>query len=114
VNQPQLQTILYGQFTPPLVSKSRRHCILQDGHVPRYVPKTARPNETLENAARMLALIENSPGMCVKELQEVMKHAPSYMYQLRDILFDQNKIYGVKGKPLKRGGPKSLLLYPKD
>ena len=116
MNQPILQALLYGQFTPPLASKVRRHSILQEGSkpIPRYVPKTPRPNEQVQTAMVMYQTIEENPGVCIKELQDMLKRAPSYLYRLRDILIDQNKIYGVRGKPLRRGGPKTTLFYVKE
>ena len=111
-----LQTILYGQFTPPPVGKVRRHTILQDSSkpLPRYVPKTPRPNEQLKSAEKMLRFIRKNPGACARDIQEHLSRAISYVYRIRDILISQNKIYGVRGKPIKRGGPKTTLFYAKD
>lgn len=116
MNQPTLQTLLYGQFTPPLASKIRRHTILQEGNkpLPQFVPKAPRPNEQNVTADAMYEFIKANPGVCVSELKDMLNRAPSYIYRVRDILFDQNKIYGVRGKPKRHGGPKTTLFYVKD
>lgn len=111
-----LQTILFGQFTPPPVGKIHRHTILQEGNkpIPRYVPKTPRPNEQMQSAEQMLEFIQENPGACARDIQDHLGRAVSYIYRIRDILISQNKIYGVRGKPIKRGGPKTTLFYAKD
>ena len=111
-----LQTILYGQFTPPPAINIRRHTILYEGKNPPlpYKHKTPKPNTTDEFSNKMFELIQAHPGICVKEITETLKKAPSYIYRMRDILFEQNKIYGVRGKPIRRGGPVTTLLYARD
>ena len=111
-----LQTILYGQFTPPLGGKVRRHFILQEKGKPLkpYEPPPAKPNLQQECADQMYTYIEENPGCCVKEIQQHMSRTISYVYKLRDILMDQSRITGVRGKPIRRGGPKTTLFYVKD
>lgn len=116
MNQPTLQTLLYGQFTPPLASKIRRHTILQEGNkpLPQFVPKAPRKNEQVQSADKMYEYIKENPGACTKDVQAYLGKAISYTYRIRDILINQNKIYGVRGKPKRHGGPKTTLFYVKD
>ena len=111
-----LQTILFGQYTPPLASKIHRHFILESGKNPpkRYEPKPSKPNLRMQEADRMYEYIAENPGCCMKEISEAMGRAISYIYRIRDILDDQGRITSVRGKPLRRGGPKTSLFYVKD
>lgn len=111
-----LQTILFGQFTPPLASKVLRHSILQEGNKPLkpYEPPAHKPNLRMQEAERMYEFIAENPGCCVKDISEALGRAVSYVYRIRDILDEQGRITSVRGKPIKRGGPKTSLFYVKD
>lgn len=114
--QSTLQNILFGQFTPPLVSKTRRHTILYAGgpQGKPYKPPKVKPNEMLLAADKFYEIIKQHPGICCNEAAAMLKKSPSRVYPLRDILFDQNRIVGVRGKPQRRGGPKTTLFYVKE
>lgn len=111
-----LQTILFGQFTPPLGGKIRRHFIMEGGKNPpkRYEPPPHKPNLQQQEAERMYEYIAENPGCCVKDISEHLGRVLSYVYRLRDILDEQGRITSVRGKPIKRGGPKTSLFYVKD
>lgn len=121
---PTLQTLLYGQFTPPLVSKVHRHNLLQcegkplpryDGKTaPRYICKHPIPEAQLQSAQNMYQYIKKNPGVTTRALQQELKLSTSYTYRLRDILISQNKIYGVRGKPRQMGGLTGMAFYVKD
>ena len=115
-----LQTILYGQFTPPPVVAVRRHsCWAEPGKAYKnYTPpkKYAYAVEDYQNMTsyKMIKLIEERPGICVKELCTELGRVPSYIYRIRDILLEQKKIITVRGKPPRRGGPVTSLFYIKE
>lgn len=111
-----LHTVLFGQFTAPPVKRTIRHRILQEGSkpLPRYVAKPAKPNQMEEFADKMFELVKHYPGICSVELSEKLGKHISYIYKLRDTLFGRGSIEGIKGKPLRRGGPMTTLFYVRD
>ena len=111
-----LQTILYGQFTPPPAVHVRRHSILHEPGKPYagFIAKPPKPNQTEEFCDKMFDLIKAHPGICLKELNQTLKKAPSYLYRIRNELIEQGRVYGVRGKPPRRGGPVTTLLYARD
>jgi hypothetical protein len=111
-----LQTILYGQFTPPLASNVRRHSILHDPNRPYvgFVAKPPKPSELDDFCDRMFDLVKAHPGICLKELNQTLNKAPSFLYKIRNRLIEQGRVYGVRGKPPRRGGPVTTLLYVRD
>lgn len=110
-----LQTILYGEFTPPKTYTTRRHTILcYNGREPKpYVPPPVKPNLQLERAEILLELIKQYPGMSVVEAAEKLGNGVAYVYTLRDILISQGAIDCVRGRSIRRGGPKTTLFYAK-
>lgn len=111
-----LQTILYGQFTPPPAINIRRHTILHGSDRPYvgFVAKPPKQSELEELCAKMLDLVKAHPGICLKELNQTLNKASSYMYRVRNTLIEQGKVYGVRGRSPRRGGPTTTLLYAKE
>lgn len=110
-----LQTILYGQFTPPLASRVIRHRVMTqwgEKHEP-YKPKNKPQSNTFTHADTMFEIIQANPGICSVEIAERMGKSVTRIYLLRDILLDQNRIDCIKGKPQRRGGPMTTLYYVK-
>ena len=111
-----LQTILYGQFTPPLASRVIRHRVMtQKGekHEP-YKPKNKPRDNAYMYAEEVYEIIKAHPGICGAEIAEKLGKSVTRIYRLRDILYDQDRIEGVKGKPQRRGGPLTTLYYVKE
>lgn len=111
-----LQTILYGRFTPPPITRTVKHTILHTGKKPppRYVAPPSKPNYLLMDADRAFTYIKANPGACCKDIAESLGRHISYTYRIRDMLNEQGRITSVRGKPIKRGGPKTTLFYVKD
>lgn len=111
-----LTELFYGRFTPPLQYTTRRHTILcYNGRVPKpYQAPPPKPNQQLEYADKLYEALKNEPGMCCKTAAERLGKDVSYVYKLRDILLDQGRIDTVRGKPIKRGGAKTTLMYVKE
>ena len=111
-----LQTILFGQFTPPLGGKVRRHTILQDGNKPMksYEPRVERPTQQQYLIDQLTKLVNQHPGICTNELSEMVGKAKSYMYRMLILMREEGMVKAVRGKPPRRGGPTTTLFYPKD
>jgi hypothetical protein len=62
----------------------------------------------------MYEALKAEPGLCCKGVAEKLKKDVSYIYKLRDILLEQGRIDTVRGKPIKRGGAKTTLMYVKE
>lgn len=112
-----LQTILYGEFTPPLEVTTRKHRIMYDGkgytpYTPSaYVPP--KPNLQRDTTAKLLKLIGEHPGICTNELSEMTGRAKSYVYRMLIEMRELNMVVAVRGKPPRRGGPMTTLYYLK-
>ena len=111
-----LQTILYGQFTPPQLYTTRRHFVMcHNGREPKpYTAPPAKPNQQLEYADKMYEYLKLNPGASCRDVAVGLGKDVSYAYTLRDILLDQGRIDTVRGKPIKRGGAKTTLMYAKE
>ena len=111
-----LQTILYGSFTPPLASRVIRHRVMThkgEKYEP-YKPKHKPQNNAYMYADEVYEVIKANPGICSIEIAEKLGKSVTRIYRLRDILYDQDRIEGVKGKPQRRGGPMTTLYYVKE
>ena len=112
-----LTEIFYGRFTPPpSVDKTIRHSIMaHNGKMPKpYTVPPAKPNQQLEYADKMFEYVEANPGSSCRDVAEGLGKDVSYIYRLRDILLDQSRLDTVRGKPIKRGGAKTTLMYARD
>ena len=90
-----LHTVLFGQFTPPLVAKTTRHRLICKESKSGWTPPT--PNQQVEYAEKMYDYIKRNPGAHCKDIASAIKKADSYMYRIRAILLDQKRIKEVKG-----------------
>ena len=109
-----LTEILYGRFTPPpTCGKTIRHSVMaRNGRMPKpYTAPPPRANQLLEESEKAFEYIKVNPGSCCKDLSEALGKHISYTYRLRDILLEQGRVETVRGKPIKRGGPKTTLFY---
>ena len=112
----KLQTILFGQFTPPTATKVRRHFILQEKDKPlkRYEPLPAKPNLQEATITQLADIIKTHPGICTNELATMTGRAKSYLYRMLLTMQERGMVNAVRGKPPRRGGPKTTLFYAKD
>lgn len=109
-----LQQILFGEFVPPPVSKTRHFRISGLSTGERYSappPKVSRKSETIE---KVFAVVKANPGITSKEVATILGNDASYIYGLKDVLIEEKRIYGVRGKSPKRGGPVTIRLYVKE
>ena len=111
-----LQTILFGQFTPPLAKKVTRHFILQEKGKPlkQYEPPPVKPSLQETTITQLAGIIRDHPGICTNELTEMTGRAKSYLYRMMLVMQERGMVNAVRGKPPRRGGPKTTLFYSKD
>ena len=114
-----LQTILYGQFTPPLVATTRKHRIMQDGKpyvpfTPNYSRIGPKPNQQKETIEKLEVLVRENPGIDIKELSVMTGRAKSYVYRMLLEMKSCGTVRSVRGKSSRHDGPKTTLFYIKD
>lgn len=110
-----LKTILYGQFTPPLVVDSRKYSMWSNGSKPYkgYVPPVNRPTRYKAISVVLLQAIKSNPGSSRKELSAITGTNQSYLHRVIEFLIENDAIYGIKDKPTS-GGYRSTIYYAKE
>ena len=110
-----LQTILYGQFTPPPVIDSRKYSMWSNGAnpYPGYTPPVNRDTKYKTITPRIIQALTDNPGASRGDLAKILNITTSYLYRAIDFLLEGGLIYGKKGKPIK-GGYQTTVYYVKD
>lgn len=109
-----LQEILFGTFTPPKVQSTRHNrtdwarCIKRYEEPKKIVKSIDAQSQIALNVIRM------NPGISPIELAAKLKKHISYVYKVRDALLEQNAIVCTRGRPPKRGGQVTTLIYAKE
>lgn len=109
-----LQEILFGTFTPPKVQGTRRNRTEWSRCIKRYEEPKPIVKPIDENSKKALEIIRDCPGISPMELAAKLNKHISYAYKIRDALLEKNSIVCSRGRPPRRGGPVTTLLFAKE
>lgn len=109
-----LQEILFGTFIPPKVQSTRRNRTDWARCAKRYEEPKKIIKSIYAQSQIALDIIRINPGISSTELAAKLNKHISYVYKVRDTLLEQNAIVCSRGRPPRRGGPVTTLIYAKE
>lgn len=109
-----LQQILFGEFKAPPITNTRHIRISGWERCARYKALPAKPNLKAETTEKMFTLIKERPGITCQEVAKELGRNIAYIYEIRAILLDTNRIEAVRQKRASGGGLSFSALYVKE